>query len=339
MMTSSFGFPDFDSVNRCVDRCVNRRVAVLAIVLALSTMILGANCQGQVKGQGNKLQELDSQAVRSRSSALISISSGPIKLSIDPAVGGRVASMTYEGDEILRTKRDENNFHWGSSVWVSPQKNWGWPPSKVIDSGPYKVVSADEQAIVLSSEVDVDTGYQITKRFEFKKTSKTSATIGKATTPVVKMTYTVHNHTKETKKVALWENTRVHWDGIVRFAAGTKIRLSSAEKSVELISGEKAMSMKLDDKQPNAQKLFCTPPVPKTGKFHWVSYRRGALVLVKSRLAPQAVAPEQAPLEIYLSPENDFAELEYQGEYVELGAREKASMVVLWKLRRVETAK
>lgn len=300
------------------------RLSVAALVIAFNSSV-GSLCHGQ----GTKTDE--STTAKPKPSSLLSISSGPIKLSIDPAVGGRIASMTFEGDEILRTKRDENNFHWGSSVWVSPQKNWGWPPSKAIDSDPYTVVSADERAIVICSQVDVHTGYQITKRFEFNQQSK-------STTPVAKMTYTVHNHTKETKKVALWENTRVHWDGVTRFAPGTKIRLSNPKQPVQLNLNDKVTSLQFNGKQPNAQKLFCTPPTLGEGKFDWVSYKRGDLVLVKSRRAPGAIAPEQAPLEIYLAPKDDFAELEYQGEYVELGPREKASMVVLWRLRRAEDA-
>jgi hypothetical protein len=257
----------------------------------------------------------------------LSLTSGPVKLSIDPKIGGRIASMTYDGQEILKTSRDENNWHWGSTIWVGPQSDWGWPPSTAIDSDPYDVVSADESKIVLRGKQDSVTGYQITKRFEF---------LAKAERPIARMVYTVHNQSDETKKVALWENTRVVWDGVTRFPAGTKIRLAKADQPIVMRDQKLSIAIPLDDQQPDAQKVFCTPPAPEGGKMTWNSYRLGDLVLTKSRKAPGEVGPGQSPLEIYFGRNAGFAELEYQGPYVELPPGGRSEMVVLWRLRKAD---
>ena len=256
----------------------------------------------------------------------LKLTSGPVTLAIDPKMGGRIASLTNVGEEILKTSRDENNWHWGSTVWVAPQSDWGWPPSTAIDSEPYEVVSADESKIVLKGKVDPETGYQITKQFEFNAKSKT---------PVATMTYTVHNHGKETRSVALWENTRVVWDGVTRFPAGTEIRLDNQAKPIESKEQQGAIAIRFSDTQPDAQKVFCAPPAPEEGKLTWNSYRLGDLVLTKSRKAPGEVGPGQSPLEIYFGRDGGFAELEYQGAYQELPPGGSSELVVLWRLRKV----
>lgn len=260
---------------------------------------------------------------RKSEAGYLAIASGNVRLAIDPKVGGRVASMTLDGREILKTSRDRNHWHWGSTVWVAPQRDWDWPPSTVIDSDPYTVVQADESKIVVRSRVDPKSGLQLTKHFEFNDSAKEK--------PTAKMTYVVHNRGKALRKVGIWENTRVVWDGRTRLPARSKIRLSKPSAAIEKIERAKSTTLIFDEHQPDQQKIFCTPPVSESG-YTWNSFQLDDLVLTKSRPYPKTVAPNHAPLEIYLAPKQGFAELENQGAYEAIGPGESTRMVVMWRL-------
>ena len=256
-------------------------------------------------------------------SGYLTIRSEGVKVAVDPKIGGRIASMTLDGREILRTTRDKNHLHWGSTVWVAPQSEWQWPPSAVIDSNPYTVVEANESKIVVRSKVDPKTGLQLTKHVEFNPTAEQK--------PTVKMTYVLYNRGQVPRKVAIWENTRVVWEGRTRFPPGCKIRLAKPESTIAKIEREKTTTLILDKNQPQAQKVFCIPPASESG-FTWNSYQRDDLVFLKSRRLPKKVAPGHAPLEIYLAPDDGFAELENQGAYEEIAPGESTRMTVMWRL-------
>ncbi|MEO1527168.1 MAG: DUF4380 domain-containing protein [Planctomycetota bacterium] len=260
---------------------------------------------------------------RKAEAGYLTIRSGNVAISVDPKVGGRIASMTLDGREILRTTRDPNHHHWGSTVWVAPQSDWKWPPSTVIDSEPYTVVESTEEKIVVRSKVDPSTGLQVTKHVEFNAKAQHR--------PTAKLTYVVYNRGKQPRRVGVWENTRVNWDGRTRLPAGTKIRLSKPSAAVARIEREQAISILFDEKQPHAQKLFCTPPLSDSN-YTWNSFQIEDLVLTKSRRYPGKVAPDHAPLEIYLSPKDGFAELENQGTYEEILPGKSTRMVVMWRL-------
>ena len=82
-------------------------------------------------------------------------------LEIDPAVGGRITSLKFEGKDFL-TGKDVNDFNWGSTFWNSPQSDWNWPPSSELDNKPYSAkVEADE--LIMTSQPDPKTGLLLSK--------------------------------------------------------------------------------------------------------------------------------------------------------------------------------
>ena len=91
------------------------------------------------------------------------------------------------------------------------------------------------------------------------------------------------------------------------------------------------VTLNLDKEQPNKQKIFCDLPKP-TKKYLFNTYENNGLLLVKSWKRPVVVAPEQSRLEIYLSPEKGFAELEVQGNYGEIKPGEFVDLIVFWQL-------
>ncbi len=265
-----------------------------------------------------------SESVAPVASEYQTIASGPLRLSIDPKCGGRLASFTYEGKEILRTQRDPNNWHWGSTVWTSPQKDWNWPPIGTFDQNAFQVVLSDGNQIEVTSEIDPATQLQLTKQVTFRRDSKDSL-------PVAVMTYTLTNRGNQNRSVALWENTRVRWAGSIEFPVGGTMRTSNVALPVRSESVDGHVRIVFDKDQPNAQKIFCTPPSNSGDTYS--TYRFDGLVFTKTRKMPSRVAPDQSPLEIYLAPKDGFAELENQGDFQILSAGQSMSMTVEWALK------
>ena len=243
----------------------------------------------------------------------ITLTAGPLSLSVDPFVGGRIASFQHAGIEVLKTTRDSNNFQWGSTVWTSPQADWEWPPQAVFDSEPYSVNRSpkDTTRVVLISGIDQKTGLQVIKNIRLA--------IDEAMGPVATMRYRIYNRGEEMQKVGVWENTRIPWAGTIDLPAGGTLRLNDPKNKLQSNSLDTSLlQIPLNNQQPQGQKIFYHLPLQERNTLIRHSYQNDGLVFTKSWKYPDQVAPEQSPIEIYLSPEDDFAELELHGRYVTL---------------------
>lgn len=254
------------------------------------------------------------------------LSAGPLKMAIDPNVGARIASFTYEGREILKTSRDEANLQWGSTVWTSPQSDWNWPPP-LFDTAKFDVAKTAENRMHFYSPIDTTTNLQIIKSVRLA--------IDEARGPLATLRYQVYNRGTEPVKVAVWENTRVPFSGSTRFASGGELRLGVDSLGVEVSDVNGISLIDFTEGQPNKQKIFYDPP-PPTKKYLYSTYENEGLLLVKSWRRPVGVAPEQSRLEIYLAPKQGFAELEVQGAYREIQPKEHVDLVVFWQLMPVD---
>jgi hypothetical protein len=61
-----------------------------------------------------------------KKNGIYSISNKSWEMMIDPALGGRVTELKFNGKNLLTTKEVHPIF-WGSTLWPSPQKIWGGP--------------------------------------------------------------------------------------------------------------------------------------------------------------------------------------------------------------------
>ncbi|MDA8745564.1 DUF4380 domain-containing protein [Rubripirellula amarantea] len=256
-----------------------------------------------------------------------------LRLAVDPNLGGRIVSFSLDGIEVLRTTRDEKNLQWGSTAWSSPQSDWNWPPLETLDSEPYVVRSHSADAIELASGIDETTKLQMIKHFQMR--------MGSNGAPLAVVSYRIANRGLVDTKVAVWENTRVDWGGFTEFSAGSQIRLSHPEKSVVTEDRNGVTRLAFNGMQPHAQKVFVTPAEVTNSKGErqssvWNRYHRHDLVLIKRCELLADTAPGQTPLEIYLAPQSDFAELELQGPYESLAPNEEVSLVVHWQLFKTE---
>jgi len=244
---------------------------------------------------------------------VITLSRGDITLSVEPALGARVSSLTFAGREILQTRRDSLGLQWGSTVWTSPQSDWNWPPITTFDSELFAVSQLREGVILLESQRDPDTFLRMRKRISLGNNND------------VGLTYWVTNEGSSSVKVALWENTRIPYGGYLTFRSDS-IRYSLDSTLVDTRTSTQYIY--LDDRHSKPQKLFADlREVP-------VSYHHDGLVLHKYTNVKQLyrTAPGQAPLEIYIDPVTGFAEFELQGDYQLIQPGESANLRVRWEV-------
>lgn len=254
------------------------------------------------------------------------LTAGPVKMAIDPEMGARIASFTYEGKEILKTSRDENNWQWGSTVWTSPQSDWNWPPP-LFDTATYEFAQTSENRLHFYSPIDPVTNLQVIKSFRLA--------IDEARGPLATVRYQIYNRGTKAIEVAVWENTRVPFEGTTKFASGGQLRLDIEDLTVGVKEVDGVASIEFNENQPNKQKIFYDPPAP-TKKYLFNMYENNGLLLLKSWKKPRSIAPKQSPLELYLAPNEDFAELEIQGAYKTINPKEYVDLVVFWQLMPID---
>ncbi len=112
------------------------------------------------------------------------IRAGAISMGIVPDIGGRIISLSYDGEEIffvqkefagevfdfsqvtaLRAEKTKLGFRvWGGDkTWLAPQKDWwGGTPPLELDAGRYQTTLADNK-ISMVSPICRETGLQITR--------------------------------------------------------------------------------------------------------------------------------------------------------------------------------
>lgn len=244
----------------------------------------------------------------------ITIARDSITITVDPELGGRLVSLTYGGRELLNTARDSTNFRLGSTAWPSPQADWGWPPPAAIDRDAYTVQRVTDHQILLISPPDSRTGLVMQKRYLLGPDSD------------VGLIYWLTNRGDSTLSVAAWENTRLPYAGRIEFISDS-VR---TEKSVGVVESQDSLrTIHFDGRHDRPAKVFASlDTVP-------VIFYGDSLILEKHTAVQDfyRVAPDQAPLEVYLDPVTGFAEFELQGDYRRLGYGETSTLRTRWVIR------
>ena len=126
------------------------------------------------------------------SSGVYELNAGHMSLQVDAERGARIVSLRLAGKETLSTvKIHPENY--GSTLWLSPQQNWGWPPYVVLDVKPYRVVANTKNSITLQSSPDSVSGCSMSKVIT-ANCNDTSFSI----------VYTITNISSKEKKLAPW---------------------------------------------------------------------------------------------------------------------------------------
>ncbi len=246
-------------------------------------------------------------------SGVLEIKNESLSFKVDPATGGRIASLQYLGVEMLSTKRDTNNWCWGSTIWPAPQSDWNWPPPAAMDQGPYRVKEATPGKIALES---------LPNAYKTLRLEKTFSLVGEQS---VGITYQMTNTGDSTLAVGIWENTRINYRGRARWKTGVPL----PDTIVGLSRDSMYSSFEFAGHDEPA-KLFVDTDAG------WVSYLVDGIQFTKSfpGQSIEQVAPDQAQIEIYYDPIKGFAEIEEHGPYEQLAPGEQTQWIVLWHLAK-----
>lgn len=234
-----------------------------------------------------------------------------IRIRIEPDTGGRIASFSYKGKEILSQIRDADNFLWGSTIWPAPQSAWNWPPPKVLDQGQYTLASKSKKSLVFDSPKDAYRGLQLRKKFTIAGSNS------------IDIEYTFTNHSDSTTSAGIWEISRIPYSGISTWKTG-KIK---PHEYTGFTQGDSLSNFQFSGHD-EPGKIF----IESDGG--WVKYQYKGLLFTKEFevISAEQVAPEQAPIEIYFDPPRGFAEIEQHAAYLALAPGDSSSFKVRWSL-------
>jgi hypothetical protein len=271
---------------------------------------------------GTSENELDmtEQVIPTSSSAGYVWRFGDLELLVDPRRGGRVLSYSLQGQNVLTGPEVvqagdavmQNNF--GSTLWTSPQSDWGWPPEVGIDSAAYQDSVAGD-VLTLEGRPGEKMGYAVTKRI-WADTARRR----------VSFDYLLSN-VSATRPAAPWEVSRVAKRGLVFFPAASG-PLEPSTLGSELV--DDVAWIDVDRLAPGDAKLF------QDGAEGWLAYAEGDLVLIKTfeNVARSEQAPGESEIEIYVSGEYGYIEIEQQGPLALPAQGAASSWRVDWYLRR-----
>lgn len=240
-------------------------------------------------------------------------------MQIDPSSGGRVRSLMYDGINFL-TDSTVHSDYYGSILWLSPEKEWLM--SDEIDNKPY-FINLTGDSLVLTSERD-KLGIVVQKTFS-RNTNKGCFNIK----------YTITNFSSDIQKVAPWEVTRVHINGIAFFPMGNGNMRGGLLSSVTV-------------KNHIAWFVYDTSKLPLKGDRQmytdgaegWLAEMNGRWLLVQQApdISIENTAPNEGEVELYASPIKNgrgYVEIEHQGEFKILKPGESTSWEVKWYLREI----
>lgn len=243
----------------------------------------------------------------------LSLLSGNLTLTVDPAAGGRVSSLRFGAQELLAQSSPLDATNWGSTLWISPQESWGWPPPESFDDLPYSTES-QVQGLTLVGPVDEQkTGLQIIKQAHSMGGDR------------FRMHYQLVNPGAVEKWSAAWEVTRVPIAGLVIFATETAPAWwSFGGFPIENFGGLTWIDLRAS--QLSEGKL-------NANGRGWLAWVRGRTLFVKrfADLEAASQAPKEAELQVYISPRG-YMELEAQSAYQAIGPGESLDFETEWQV-------
>ena len=273
---------------------------------------------------------LSAQSVQKLDEEKYSVTIGDVTLVVDAAHGAKILSFKLGEQEVIAQKpeppapadgapaprmRFVNPNSYGSTFWTSPQAEWNWPPVPEYDSKPYEA-EATADAIVLTGQVS-KYGYRVRKAISADPAD--GAFI---------ITYSIINESGEVRKVAPWAITRVPNGGYLEFDA--KAEDVTPLDLMKVSFGEGPAKLEIDVANQNRK-------INVDGKG-WLKFHDNGLVLTQKfpDIAPEAAAPGEAEIQVYIDARKSFVEIEAQGPYTELQPGEKIDWTVRWYLAAEE---
>lgn len=258
---------------------------------------------------------------------------GSLEATFRPGEGGRLATLRYAGVDLVVPPGRVPGFH-GDTFWPSPQSLWDWPPPQVLDSAPYELVEATDEALVVSSAPDPVLGLQVVKRFAVGQDR-------------VGFEFTMTNTGDSVRAVAPWQVTRAPREGLIVWATGQVFadddRLRKQQEDPGCWFDHVRSTVAFEGcVRGDGHASIRVPAVTRTSKYFtdargWAAHvHRGVIVLrTFPDLGPAEMAPRQAELELFFGIERDYIELENQGAYEVLAPGAQLVYATEWRVATV----
>lgn len=243
-----------------------------------------------------------------------SISVANVYFEVDGDLGARVKSFQADNTEILKTTATDIN-QIGSTFWPSPQKPWNWPPIAILDNKPYTATISGDK-ITFRSQLDTRFSLRFYKTM-YASAEDTSITIE----------YYIKNEKTTAQSWAPWEVTRVLATGLTVFSteSGSVTGTMSSRAVVE----NGYVWYDQDTKNSPGNKFFADGN-------GWIGHVTTDNVLFLKKFpnipATQA-AKDEAEIEVYTIENDAYSELENQGAYTSIPAKDSITWKVKWYAR------
>lgn len=283
----------------------------------------GGSASGGANGSGGTTptDSLDGPIERE---GLLVLEFDSLVFTVDPAFGGRIVSVRVGDDELL-TNSSVHPENWGSTLWTSPQNDWGWPPPSGVDSDPYTFTVSDDSFHLIGPETEF-AGKTVTVEKDFAADFERGG---------VTATYLVRNTGSSTFSLAAWEVSRVASGGLTFFPTGNAASTPDGSSPLEVDAAEGVTWFDSAAHPPDGS----PKKLNADGKEGWVAHVTGDVLLIQSftDLPASAAVPGDGEVEIFAQTAADggYVEVENQGAYLELAPEASLSHTVTWIVRRV----
>lgn len=268
------------------------------------------------------VQTTNAQVVPVKNGDIYTLSVGDVEFVVDASFGARITSFKLGENEMLLPGRDMT----GSTLWTSPQDDWGWPPLSTTDSKKYAASIEGEKMIFVSDE---DTGLK-GKKFKFIKTFWASESNNS-----ISIQYALVNTGSSSISTSLWAVTRVEPNGLTFWKTGDKKPWFSGNWTATLRDAIEEESgyywLEFDIANGNSNKFFSG--IGETGWFAHINKSNIAFIKSFDDVATSDFAPAEGEFEYYTG--GTYIELENQGKYTEVAVGDTLNYDVTWHLRQI----
>lgn len=246
---------------------------------------------------------------------IYSLEMADVLMEVDPAAGGRIKTMAIDGFNLL-TGPEIDTINYGSTLWLSPQRLWYWPPPATLDREVYQVLQSYD-SLYLQSGVDS------TFAVSFKK-----SIIPQAEDTSFLVTYSIQNHSDSLQRYALWEVTRMLKDSRVHF----RLEEDSTLRSIrEPFWNRKALDIEVTISSQDTlnNKMYANGE-------GWLIYLKDSLALIKTfpDLSYSELPPTHNEVEVYIA-KTPYQEVEQHSPFVSLSPGEVYQWQVCWYPRKI----
>lgn len=234
-----------------------------------------------------------------------------LQLQARPDLGGRLASLRWGERELLFQAEGDNN-NWGSTVWLSPQSLWGWPPIAKHDQLPYRVLKQDAKSVHMRSQVGQ--GVIIEKQIQLADHPDR-----------IDFDYSLAVD-KNFPELAAWQISRVQKQGLVFFPAEKQsIKIPMGQVSYRYDNELVWLDIKADAVEGK---------IIANGSEGWLAWLHEGVILVKiyPQVQAQDMATGEGDVEVYICAKQPYIELEVQSTAAELKAGQHKHWRLSWLL-------